>query len=439
MIISDGTAQSVLGQTPDAANGAVRIVDVRAFGAKADGVSNDAPAFNAAINFIRSHQVRLQGYNVCHKLLIPSGVYLVNETIDMTQVQGINMVLDGDSSVILGKCAGEPVIDALGSRWLTIRDLTIIGDRDAIPKVGIQIGRMVSGIVADDHRFENVKILGSYSLACLLNLAAETCGFDHLLLWNNIKNPDSYCLVLDGLNHFATASKFGQGHAAAVEKDDSFNENEFTNCDFRHSGGGIPVWLGNTARLRFFRCYAAGDGRAAIVVYCSANSHLMLDVDCHCETDHLRSVFLFTGSRTSPVIEGFRYVDHRAWAAESIFACEPQMGQITLLDAHIEIAGFAGRSCKVFDDPAKWRVTGYYSSRGDTEWNGQTVFSGMLMRGNDVQLAGQVGVKVQSGQTHDRPAGLGAVDAGRAFLDLSSNKLVLWSGAAWVDTSGSPA
>jgi hypothetical protein len=415
-----------------------RVADVRRFGAKADGVSDDTPAFNAALQHIRDHQTKLNGIDICFKLLIPSGVYCLNGSINMTGIHGINMVVEGDASVLLGRCAGMPVIDALGSRWLVVRDLTVIGDKSATPQVGIQIGRAANGIVADDHRFENVKLIGHYTLACLVNFAAETSEFDHLLLWNDHPDPGSYCLVQDGLNHFATGSAFVT-QAAKRELDESFNENEFTNCDFRHGGGGIPVWLGDTARHLFIRCYAACGGKAAFMVYCGGNSHVMLDVDCHCETGDMQSVFLFTGTQTHTTIHGFNYVDHQSWAARSIFACDPRMERIVLQDARIDIGGFANRSCKVFDEPQKWQVTGYYSSRGNDDWNGGGVFNGLLLRGGDVELAGQVGIKVQSGYMTDRPGGLGNGDAGRLFMDVSSNRLIAWSGTMWVDAFGNRA
>jgi hypothetical protein len=96
------------------------VVDVRQYGAKADGVTNDAPAFNTAIKYIRERQTPagVEDIKIGPTLKIPSGVYAVSDSINLTQLRDINLLIDGDGSVILGKCAGEPVIDALGSRWL---------------------------------------------------------------------------------------------------------------------------------------------------------------------------------------------------------------------------------------------------------------------------------------------------------------------------------
>jgi len=413
------------------------VVDVREFGAKGDGATNDAPAFNAAIQYIRDHQGHVEVYDVCHKLRVPSGVYAVSDSINLTRLRAINMVLDGDGSVILGKCKGEPVIDALGSRWLTIRDLTIIGDSVYTPKLGIQIGLVDRAIVADDHYFEDVKILGHYSLACLLNLAAETTGFDHVLLWNTIPDPRTYSLIQDGVNHFGATSKFATSQAENREQSYSFNENEFINCDFRHGGGGVPVWLGDTARHRFIRCYSATAGETSFVIYCGQNGHTMLDIDCHCEAKGLKAIFLFTGTRKAPVIHGFTYQDHRCFSSGTVFRTDDHITTIALQDADIDIAFFAFPACKVFDDPQKWTVVGRYASPTDRQWNGIN-FTGETLIGYEFNLVGNIGVKVASGPDTKRPQNLGQLDAGRLFFDTSLSKLIVWTGTAWADTAGRP-
>jgi hypothetical protein len=160
----------------------------------------------------------------------------------------------------------------------------------------------------------------------------------------------------------------------------------------------------------------------------------MLDIDCHCETGDLNSIFLFTGPREEAHVQGFTYMDHSVWAAKSVFACGAHLQHVVLNNARIDIGSFNSRSCKVFDDPRKWKVTGHYSSSGKKEWNGAELFSGILMCGGDVELAGRVGLKVESGGMRDRPRGLGLADAGRLFMDLSSNRLIIWSGTVWIDS-----
>ncbi|HJS87820.1 MAG TPA: glycosyl hydrolase family 28-related protein [Acetobacteraceae bacterium] len=367
------------------------VVDVRRFGAAGDGIANDGPAINRAVRFLRDHQKSVGGLGFSPKLVFPTGAYAVEEPIDLTKLQALNAVVEGDSSLILGRCAGQPVIDALGSRWLTIRDLTIVGDKTATPKLGMQIGRLADGRVADNHRFSNVKLVGHYSLACLLNLASETVGFDHLFCWNACPDQGSYCLIQDGLNHFGTISAFVPDQRGGPEHDLSFNENEFINCDFRHSGGGVPVWLGDTSRHRFYRCYAATTGAASFVLYCGPNSHTMLDVDCHCESRGLRSVFLATGQSPSAVIRGFSYKDHETFASDFVFARREPLKHVSIQHAQIEIAGFFEPGCRLLDNPAGWRMTGKFYSSEARHWNADPSFTGTVFIGDSVYQLGAMG------------------------------------------------
>jgi hypothetical protein len=363
-------------------------VDVRQFGAKGDARADDAPAINRAIQFLREHQTRRGPFGFVPRLLFPTGVYAVDSTINLSGLQALNAVIAGEGAVILGRCRGEPIIDALGSRWLTIRDITIVGEREATPRCGLQIGRLTNGSVADSHRLSNVKFVGHYELACLINFAAVTTGFDHVFCWNERPDPASYCLIQDGLNHFGTISNFVANQQKGPERNHSFNENEFLNCDFRHGGGGIPVWLGDTRRHRFYRCYAASSGSASFLVYCGPNSHTMLDVDCHCETRGLQTAFTVTGQAADAVIRGFSYKDHGTFAARAAFARQDPVRHATLQHARIEIGAFAERTCRMLDDPASWTITGEVYIADPPHWNGDKSFAGTLFLGGAVYESG---------------------------------------------------
>lgn len=370
-------------------------VNVRRFGAKADGKSDDAPAINRAIQSMRDSAIHVPPFLFVPRLVFPTGVYAVESSLNLTRFWALNAVIDGQGSVIIGRCRGDPVIDALGSRWLTIRDLTVVGDKEATPKLGLQIGRLNDGRVADNHLLTDTKFVGHYTLACLLNNGAETSGFDHVFCWNN--HPESFCLIQDGLSHFGVVSSFVADQHPEREHDKSFNENEFINCDFRHVGNGVPVWLGDTARHRFYRCYAASEGSAAFVVYCGPNSHTMLDIDCHCETKRLHSVFQFTGDRHAAVVRGFTYKDHGIFASQAVFARLSPMQHVTLQHVRIEMGHFFESGCRVLDDPAAWWLTGeVYVSEPD-RWNANNSFSGTLYAGNAVSAVG-----IQLGESRKR-------------------------------------
>ena len=362
----------------------VGTVNVRDFGAKADGVSDDAAAINAAIMSIRQSPRHPSVRYPSARLWFPTGVYVVKSTIDLTMLDHIGVLVDGAGSQILGRCGDQVVLDGLGSRWLTIRDLLIHGDEGQPPTVGVQIGRDADFVVADDHLFENVRISGQFSLACLLNQAAETTIFTHVLLWNDFPSANSYCLIQDGLGHFAARARTISSQSHSVDRDDSFNENVFVSCDFRHMGGGVPVWLGDTSRHSFIRCYAAGIGVAAFEVYAASNGNTILDIDCHCETTRLAHAVMFTGTNLNPILRGFSFRDHRAFCGQSVFAAGDNINVVNLQHADIEIAGFQNPACQLFDDYRRFKATGDIYLSSDAHWNPASAFKGRLQLGDEI-------------------------------------------------------
>lgn len=408
-------------------------IDVMAFGAMGDGMKDDATAINEALDAVRAHHAKAGRYPIGCRIVLPAGVYVIDSPLNFTNLRAVNTLIDGCGSVLVGRCAGQPVIDALGARWLTMRDLTILGDSAAVPSVGLQIGLTSAHIVADDHRFENVKILGNFTLACLYNRSAETTGFDHVLLWNGQRG--SFCLIQDGMNHFDVTSAFV---LVDIPRDTelSFNENIFINCDFRHDVEGTPVWLGDTSRHAFIRCYSATKKGPSFIVYCGSNSHTMLDIDCHCETSSLEDIFHFSAKGNVLRIRGFSYRDHTSFAQHAVFACDPHITHIYIEHARIDVAGYWHKTCLVFADPARWSVSGSYYSGVDEPWNGNSAFTGTLFLGGKMALIGNVRLKAEAGSTSDRPGGLGSSDEGLLFLDKSISKLLVWSGDGWIDSNG---
>ncbi|MCB8878767.1 hypothetical protein ACELLULO517_00865 [Acidisoma cellulosilytica] len=359
----------------------LKTVDVKQFGAVGDGVTDDASAINKAIEEIRRVHLQLDGFSLGCRLLFPTGVYAVRSSVNLTMLRNINTVIDGQGSVVLGRCEGEPIIDALGARWLTINDLTLLSDSDVLPSVGLQIGRVTLD-VADDHHLTNVKILGAFSKASLYNKGAETSSFEHVYLTNNY--PQGYCLVQDGLNHFDIKSKY-INMSLVPNRDGSFNENIFVNCDFRHLAGGVPVWLGDTTRHDFIRCYATTKGQFAFVIFSGPNGHTMLRVDCHCETIGLKNVFCFSAFSPKITIRGFSYIEHGCFAEEFVFFGDSNVKEIEIQNANLEIAMYRSNACRVFSAGAVWVVSGYYYSSDPVTWNGNGIFRGTVSLGSSVK------------------------------------------------------
>lgn len=357
-------------------------VDVKLFGAKGDGVTDDTNAINAAIEELRHRREKGLRFPMIPRLVFSPGVYRLEGTVNLTMLRDFNTIIDGGGAVLLGCCAGKPVIDALGARWLTIRDLVVFGDPDAMPSVGLQIGR-VARENADDHLFENVKIFGSFSLACLYNHAAETSCFLHLILSN--AHEQAYCLIQDGVDHFGVSSQF-VGDIVSPNHDISFNENLFLNCDFRCSSDGIPVWLGDTSRHSFIRCYAATGGPVAFRVFSGWRGNVMMHIDCHCEIATLSSVIMFDGVKKHLRVFGFEFSDHYCFAKRSLLSLSSNVTSIQMTGVNIVVAKYNYTDCRLVDDPRNWRLTGSYASDSVTSWNCESRFSGMVTLGEKMRL-----------------------------------------------------
>ncbi len=358
-------------------------VNVSDFGATGDGRTDDSNALNNAVAELRRRVTSVEGYPLTPQLLFEPKIYLVRSSINLTGFQAINFQLQGNGATLLGEFAGGAVLDALGSRWLAIRDLTIIGSAHQSPSVGLQIGLLADHKVADDHSLDNVKILGSFTLSCLYNRGAETTLFNHLFCWNNHSN--SYCLIQDGLFHFHVNTNGVESNRITGEHNVSFNENTFVACDFRHtSRTGTPVWLGDTSRHSFRGCYAAGVGQACFVIYSGVNGHSMLDIDCHCETSMLAIAVLFDGRKTEATMKGFGFRDHGVFANEFVFGHTKSLGRIELEHLTLELGHFYSPKTLIFEDPGIWSVSGSAYITERQRWNTPSSFHGVIYEGNEI-------------------------------------------------------
>ena len=407
-------------------------LNVKDFGAKGDGLADDAPALNAAFDQVRQHSATVGHTPVGARVVLPTGVYAVDSSVNLTNLGTLNTVIEGGGSAIVGRCTGKPILDALGSRWLTLRDVMLAGSAKAPPSIGLQIGISTLHTVADSHILEDVKIFGHFQLACLYNRAAETSAFEHVLLWND--QPNSFCLIQDGTNYFGVTSTFVTSNIPR-EAQLSFNEDVFINCDFRHGAGGVPVWIGDTARHAFIRCYSATAGGSSFILRCGLNSHTLLDIDCHCETFGLRDVFCISSEHRSVVIEGLSFNEHSSFASRSLFSSDPNIHRVLLTDAKVRVASYRISSCRVFDNPVVWEFDGSYRSAARETWNQPNRFVGTLSLAGSSKQLGNVGMKADTGGALERMS-LTNIDEGHLFFDKTLGKLLVWSGSEWLTADG---
>lgn len=300
-------------------------INVKDFGAVGDGVTDDAAAINAALTYLRS----VRGSNGTFHLVFPYGTYLVKSSLNFTNLNAnfAGGVIDGRGSLIWGQVPGGVIVDALGSRWLRFRDLSIKGDASSVPSIGLQVGRVIGTPAADYNNFTDVNIYGNFTFTAFYNFASETNAHYSCSYRNSATTSDTYCVVMDGLNHWGASSTF-VSVTAPIESAQSFNENTFVNCTWQSGGGTGCVWISGAGRHKYIRCYGSNSTNAIFVVYqpnTGAAAATFLDIDCHMETTGLLYAVMFTGAtgKTSGYITGLSLEDHNCQAGTAVFYLDP--------------------------------------------------------------------------------------------------------------------
>jgi len=117
-------------------------------------------------------------------LYIPAGIFLTKSSLFLGSDRvgndkygdKVQWVYAEPGTIILGKLNG-PVLDLSGGHKIKIENLTIVGDDEIMPTVGLLLSRSGSAEGKDysaaGHRFYNVDILGHYSVSGVYNYASE--------------------------------------------------------------------------------------------------------------------------------------------------------------------------------------------------------------------------------------------------------------------------
>jgi len=151
------------------------VLNVKTFGAKGDGVTDDAPAINAA-----AAQARSLNANPC--VYLPAGVYKVNSDLNFTSSTARPFCLYGDSTWnthILCQDNGGNCVDASGSDAYLIHDLMIDGTSASnVPKVGLLSARTTGAAVGYGYQLTNVIVAnnGAYGWYNFGGELAHTTG-----------------------------------------------------------------------------------------------------------------------------------------------------------------------------------------------------------------------------------------------------------------------
>lgn len=404
---------------------AADVVNVKDYGAKCDGVTDDAAAINAAVTALEARTYA--GSSPAARLVFPGGGCAVHSTINLTNLSSTNVTIDGAGTMLFGYTKSAPVINALGMRYVTVRDLSIWGEGGSLPTVGIQIGLGSNAVPADSNTFDNIHLLGSYSLAAFYNYASELTTFDHVIFQNNYTPSGSACytLIEDGINHF------GLSPTRAADTMTSFTANLFKNATVTASNGCTPAWIASASFHKWITSYIAnysGSGYEVVLWAATGGAFVQDDLDIHFETTPT-DIFYLTGSNTMPTLVGFRYRDELNQATDSIFKLDPAFTAASLVGGSLEIGQFLS-SPKVFDAPGLWTSNqDVFLPAGSSAWNLSSGFSGTLKIGATNAF---YGTALGGGTATSGVAGASLAIGGQAggAGNTSGGSIVLTPGAA---------
>jgi hypothetical protein len=391
--INSGDITGALGYTPQQSLGFTpqQVVNVMDYGAKCDfGSTDDGPAFNAAIAYIRSLPEGNGGLlNI--RLVSPStSSCFIATTINLTNLHINGLTID------LGhiECAtnGKPCIDALASSQILWERLNIWGQSTNSPSIGVQIGR-ISSSNADVHTFLRPHIEGWFSFANFYNFASEDLTMVSPFFKNWYTGGGTYwALVQDGCNHFNITSQYVT-ETVGVDQCQSFNSNVFLGPQFETRGtGGIPMFFADATNHKIIRGYACsacdgvGSPTVGAVIHTvntgiAMNARLNLDV--HFESAPTAAV-LFSGNLAAPTVKGFSYDDHLGQETVSYLALDTagafgtSITNITINDLKINVAAVIATP-RVFDNQTKYTINGgFIQIPAYSEWVEPAFFNGTL-------------------------------------------------------------
>lgn len=170
--------------------------NVRRYGARGDGVSDDTSAFQAAINTARRastgtvYAPKGAAATVC--IPPPEVHYLLTKSLDCTftgreNQHGIKLRCEcapsPDSPAIIARHQGH-VFDLTGCDSAVFEDLNIGTDEHLNPQTCFLLARNRSGGSAGFHRFRNVRVHGKFSVAVLYNYGSESNIYSECIWFN---------------------------------------------------------------------------------------------------------------------------------------------------------------------------------------------------------------------------------------------------------------
>lgn len=234
------------------------------------GVVSASAAFNAAWVTLQASRSAPSANNsyVKAKIVVPPGLYLIDSSINWTNLLTWNIHVEAEGAVLFGTCAGKVVLDATNVRGLHIHGLEIYGDSTNRPIGGLLLGPKNTD-ACGNNRLEDVKVQGYFTKAAYWNIGSETTRHDGSYFANSYAVAGACGALMDGRNAHGAVSDYTTLRAADTAV--SFTVNKFYGCHFRQYSGvaGAPaLYIDAVKEISCDEnCYYLAFAGAAVQIY----------------------------------------------------------------------------------------------------------------------------------------------------------------------------
>lgn len=372
------------------ANALVGAINVKDFGAQGVKTGDDTQAIRDAIVALRAAISTANATVTASPFLyFPPGVYPVEDTLNLTAITTKTWGLVGPGAIILGKCAGKPVLDLMASRYFKIQDLSIVGDSVESPSIGLQCGRPGSSVSTGEFILDRTQFFGTFTRSAMYALAPEVVEYNHCKFWNNHSSANSFCLICDMGNAENITSEF-VSVAITPGTALSFNDSLFLSCDFRkgvsgpcilyQSGATTPSFNGH----KYVRCYGAAFSDE-IFRFTNCRGGNSIHIEMHCEASTLKRCISIDNTNPTGTINfrDFRFSDYAPQASESFIDLTGGSRQVVMDNATMWF-GAPSHDVPIFGanaDSSKLKINGslgWDGAQGNTFDISKASFTGFL-------------------------------------------------------------
>ena len=267
--------------------------DVRRYGAKGDGVTDDSAAFQAAINVARlpggKEIYGPSGAGGTVYIPAPDVFYLLRRPLDCTfdgraNQHGIAFRADSGPSVdtpAIIACHTGHVFDLSGCDGATFENLNIGTDAAINPQSCFFLARNAGGGSAGYHRFRNVHVHGKFSVSVLYNYGSESTVYSECVWYNESSGRRTKVAIFTSQNSMGLQSTFlpiFKGSISCV--DHQMLGGNFVNTSADDEADVLYLEVINSLKIfgPWMAAGVSGGGRAVIYVDCNLGPSSLCEI-----------------------------------------------------------------------------------------------------------------------------------------------------------------